>query len=258
MVKKNLCVVIPIYKNDPTEVELLSIKRTGEVFGGKNVFFVSHPNIKKEKYAAFKKICWIYFEEKYFRSTLTYSKLLLSDRFYRKFKNYKYMLIVQTDAYILGNTCQLKQIINKNYDYWGAPWRNAYLLHPIEMVYEKTATGVLSIGIIKKALIKRERECWVGNGGLSLRNIPKTRVLLFTKCIYVHFWDAAEDAFFAYHGRKNLIGFKVAPKDEAKRFALEQTAKAVMRKGIRPFGLHAWQKWYPEVMQDMPDEIALL
>ena len=72
--------------------------------------------LKKNKY--FKNE--IIFENKNFTSRNSYSKLLLSSKFYERFSDYDYMLIYQLDCLIFSN--DLKKWTDLNYDYIGAPW----------------------------------------------------------------------------------------------------------------------------------------
>ena len=84
------------------------------------------------------------FDEGYFKDVVSYNRLLLSNEFYQRFKSYEYMLVFQTDAFIIKDS--LDVFIDKAYTYIGAPWL-------VADVPEKE--GLL-----------------VGNGGFSLRHIP--------------------------------------------------------------------------------------
>ncbi len=82
------------------------------------------------------------FDSRYFESLISYSNLLMTSRFYKRFSSYDYMLIFQTDALILRG--DLNTFIRLDKAYIGAPW-----------IDKNRAT--------KKLLI--------GNGGLSLRKV---------------------------------------------------------------------------------------
>jgi hypothetical protein len=84
------------------------------------------------------------FDEGYFKDVVSYNRLLLSNEFYQRFKSYEYMLIFQTDAFIIKDS--LDVFIDKAYTYIGAPWLEAN-------VPEKEGLSL-------------------GNGGFSLRHIP--------------------------------------------------------------------------------------
>lgn len=85
-----------------------------------------------------------YFDEEYFKDVVSYNRLLLSNEFYQRFKSYEYMVIFQTDAFIIKDS--LDVFIDKGYTYIGAPWL-------VADVPEKVGLSV-------------------GNGGFSLRHIP--------------------------------------------------------------------------------------
>src|SRR5690606_23718730 len=93
------------------------------------------------------------FDDGYFKDLITYSKLLTSPLFYRRFEQYEYLLIYQDDAFIfrddLGFWC------SQGYDYIGAPFFRNYVTD-----FEKAPY----IG--------------VGNGGFSLRKIESMLKIL--------------------------------------------------------------------------------
>ena len=84
------------------------------------------------------------FDEGYFKDVVSYNRLLLSNEFYQRFKEYEYMLIFQADAFIIKDS--LNVFLDKSYTYVGAPWLE-------DDVPEKEGLSV-------------------GNGGFSLRHIP--------------------------------------------------------------------------------------
>ncbi|WAC01876.1 DUF5672 family protein [Lacinutrix neustonica] len=102
------------------------------------------------------------FPKHYFETVYGYNSLMLSDAFYERFLNFKYLLIYQLDAFVFKN--ELLQWCEKDYDYIGAPW----IASPDTLLKK-----MLSIFNSKR---KRERQkifFKVGNGGFSLRNIAK-------------------------------------------------------------------------------------
>jgi hypothetical protein len=209
-----------------------------------------------------KKIQFVKFEKKYFKSIDGYNQLLLSKKFYYKFRVYEYMLIYQTDAYVFND--QLEYWCNKGYDYIGAPW------------FEKIVKYDTSIQIIG-----------VGNGGFSLRNVKKfisvTKRIEFLKAIYKYwkclkinrfinfnklilrlnfffkiksFWILPsvlnnqfnqEDEFFGQTISKLFSDFSLAPVDEAIKFSFEVNPLYLyeLNNFNLPFGCHAWPKYDP-------------
>ena len=155
--RKSQCIVlIPIYQNELNEYEKKSIFNTIDKFDGiydtyyligehfdLNSFYKIN-NIKSEY-----QINYYMFEDFYFKDISSYNNLLLSNNFYETFKDqYKYILIVQTDAYIF-NQFKIFDFINKDYKFIGAPviWPDA---------------------LVRFSMFKRGIYY---NGGLSLRDI---------------------------------------------------------------------------------------
>ena len=149
----NTCViVVPVYNEVPNELEKLSLKQLDIIVkddieiclvGPNRINFSSYVelfNNNKPKHANF--------DDKYFESNKSYSQLCLSYDFYKRFDDYEYMLIYQTDCWIFRN--EIKKFCEMGYDYIGGP------------IY---SPGSRWPGF------KNSMRPVVGNGGLSLRKI---------------------------------------------------------------------------------------
>ena len=179
------------------------------------------------------------FKDKFFKSERSYSKLLLTPNFYQAFQDYRYILIVQTDVWILQNDHELKNFINSGYDYIGAPWKQGIL------AYAYTIKGIAHF----PKFVSRPQELYVGNGGLSLRKVDSHLKLLKKYRLKSRLWSkVGEDIFFSYYGQRDSE-FVVAPVEIAESFSLETSAREDMQSGISPFGVHAWEKYYPEIIE---------
>lgn len=249
MGKNKICVVIPIYKETLSDAERFSIRTTFEHLKDYDIYFVTHRQLDLSCYRKYGGARVHYFPEKFFKSEQTYSRLLLSPFFYLKFIKYKYLCIVQSDAIILGTGDRLMQFADLGYDYFGAPWKQPLCIHRLEpddhyQILEWFPT-------LKKKIMGDGSWCWVGNGGLSLRNVRNTEKLLFRHWFSRRTWYKNEDLFFSYFGLCEGEKYQAAPGDIARRFAQETTAKIDKNKGIRPFGVHAWEKHYPGMLQEM-------
>lgn len=118
---KQLCTIIPLYKHALTPVEEISLKQYDAVLGDKyDVFFILPEKLdvadalKILPYAKLK-----YFDNKFFDGIEGYNRLCLSSLLYKKFSNYKYMLIYQTDAFIFYN--RLDYFVKLDFDFYGPP-----------------------------------------------------------------------------------------------------------------------------------------
>ena len=113
----SVCIVIPLYKAQPSEGELRSIRQACKVFAGRDIFYVIPEGMDLSAYpyqAAYE------FPRYYFQSVQTYSDLCCYSQFYRTFKDYEYMLICQPDAWAFSD--RLDEFCAMGYDYIGAPW----------------------------------------------------------------------------------------------------------------------------------------
>lgn len=144
-------VVIPVYKDTPTSMERASIRQTFRVLGKHDIVFVTHKGCLLDEYEKIATgeqgvLCTEFFDKGYFDSTAHYSDLCFSEEFYLRFKDYEYMLICQTDAWVFRD--ELDYWCSQGYDYIGAP---------IFFPYNKQHFTRIFYG--------------VGNGGFSLRRI---------------------------------------------------------------------------------------
>lgn len=234
MIKK-YCIVIPIYKNALNKNEFASVKRTINVFK-QDLFFVAPSGLKLDYYKTyFPEVNYIFFGNEYFKSTQTYSKLLLSEQFYDQFAKYEYMLIAQTDVMILGNKEQFEQYVGMGYDYWGAPWFEGLKINKFPY----------SLMNHLPKFIGKPKMCYVGNGGFCLRSVKASKELIRKHKIISKCWanEANEDCFFSYFDGQD---YKLAPVEIAKKFALEDQMKEYLTEGNIPFAVHAWEKFYRE------------
>ncbi len=233
-----LCIIVPIYRTFPKKEELLSLNRLKQLAQGENIYFVAPDKLNLSAYESYH---WNAerFEQKYFHSVDGYTKLLLKPDFYTRFEKYDYMLICQTDALLLQPVEKVREFMELPYDYFGAPWPGGTI------AYQYSFRG---LSLVKRFM--KQKVCYVGNGGFSLRNIERTIALLKEKKKYTRIWNSGEDQFFAYHGQCNKVGFRIAPPELAEKFALERDVREKIESGLLPVGVHAWMKYYPELGEE--------
>ncbi|MGF1532467.1 MAG: DUF5672 family protein [Bernardetiaceae bacterium] len=221
-----VAVVVPIYKQQPSENDLISLRQNTDILSGYDLVIVApegldlsayldlYPNFKVHRFAP-----------QFFDGIPGYNRLMLSAGFYAAFSAYAYILICQTDAYVFRD--ELLDWCNKGYDYIGAPF----------LVPMPITTNRPLIVNISRWLVDR-----VGNGGLSLRRVRThlwaTRYLGWL----TRRFPKNEDIFWCYYPYRRPscsealhFAFDLAPR---KAFALTQ--------GKLPFGCHAWQRHDPE------------
>lgn len=230
--KKSCCIIIPIYNKNPNPSELVSIGRAMDIFSQSyDMVYVCGNSLDVSVYPELKVIR---FDNSFFKSNKSYSKLLLSEEFYDPFIEYEYMLIAQTDSYVLNTKYSLDDFINKGYDYWGAPWSDGPITKPYTIK-----------DIIKLIMLRKIRKVRVGNGGFSLRRVSTMLSLIEKNRTYLKLmWWFNEDLFFS---RECMKMGTVAPVEEARSFAGEQDIEESINNGNIPYGVHAYEKYYPQL-----------
>ena len=223
---KEVLVVIPVYKEQLSKSEKLSLDQVRRVLKNYQICFVSPE--KMRHFLSSKNLKAEYFSDDYFKSMYSYSKLLLNPDFYQRFEKYKYILIYQLDAFVFYD--KLDYFCSLDYDYIGAP-----MLMP--WIYEILPTS----------------QNVVGNGGFSLRKVSSCiRVTKNKEKIYdisgkKDLFESLEDLFFGYCGAERSIEFSVPSAKIANTFSMQDNVfhcyQHLSEKNL-PFGCHAWSKNY--------------
>jgi hypothetical protein len=258
MKNEKVAVVIPIYKASLTKEELASLNSVKQKLIDIDVILFGPIKIKEfivklSNDFGFKSRIE-FFENKFFKSISGYNRLLINKKFYETFSSYDFILIVQTDALIIGSSLDLLKFCEMNYSYIGAPW--------FDSDHINTTSPKVS---------------GVGNGGLSLRNIKDHLFVLYTKCgskslkkklneyiinsnsgfnkfiklLIVNFGlDTIfpvinEDRFWGFVVPKQYEIFKVASHDHAINFSFEAMPSYLynINGNNLPFGCHAWERY---------------
>ena len=252
MIEK-IAIIVPIYKPDIDVVTEYSITKLFNVLSTKNrdVFFVSSKDMSKENYINLTNkltenyVYWIDEKPEYFKSKETYSKMLMSYDFWKRFESYEYALIYQTDCLLLKDN--LDTWASLGYDYIGAP--------------------ILGSGSDWKHI-----PC-VGNGGLSLRKVstfmyitnPNGEFLEEFKdeieeiCSKNKVYVDYEDLYFSDLIPSLWCGFKKPNYKIAAKFAFDRNPNLALQiTNTLPDGIHwfdKYAKYYKELGIDIPDSI---
>jgi len=204
------------------------------------------------------------FDNHYFGSVEAYTKLMMTERFYRAFRDYKYILIYHLDALVFSD--DLSSWCDTDLDYIGPPW----------------------LQCSDSPWVKIPR---VGNGGLSLRKIESFLKVFQSDRYWIHpkdYWESLygsrpryvrvlnlprkflkqflafnsarhemaqwhlrpdgtrnEDHFWSDRAIHYYPDLKVAPFDVGLRFAFEVAPRLCYELNHRtlPFGCHAWPRY---------------
>lgn len=241
-------VVIPIYKDELTDAEAMSLKQCCKTLSKHPIIFVAPPEIN---FKVYNDICpsfygVVHFKKRYFESIKGYNELMLSADFYKQFLNFKFILIYQLDAYVFKD--ELLYWCNKNYDFIGAP-HTPYNDQNGGMHFLKKYGNVLLF--LKNKLGIHHKISNVGNGGLSLRKTRSFYILLKILNRRAAKWVYNEDAFFEYWGNLLYPFFKLPTDETALEFSIEDSPKRSLEKLTYnlPFGCHAFEKYDFETWQ---------
>lgn len=169
MIKVNI--IVPIYREKLDPSEIISLKQLFKILD-KHTITIIHPekislSFLDEYNFSFSSIA---FKNEYFEGIYGYNKLTLSPTFYLAFKDYDFILIYQTDAYVFRD--ELIEWCTKDYDYIGGPWtaRKQTLFQQVLFKW-----NAFLLNMFNQKVKDRTAFFKVGNGGFSLR---KTKVFI--------------------------------------------------------------------------------
>lgn len=264
----DLIIVIPIYKEQPSKYNLISLEQCYKKLDQYQIAFISSASFDptffydhSEKYLNHKPK-HIFFPDYYFKSIQGYNRLLLSGGFYKEFLDYNYLLIHQDDCFVFKNN--LSDWMKLGYDYIGAPWVK-YVDDKIE--FEGVGNGGLSL---RKVLtfyriftsikyVNRLYELWIYYRPMNW----KGKIYHFGDFIYdvslgsfshalLNSYKFNEDRYIGKHLFNNGLittpNCQLASKFSIEKYPREQFNMNAMQ---RPFGCHAWWKYDFDFMRGL-------
>ncbi len=262
---KDCIVIIPVYR-PLVENEIVVVKQAVWMTQGFTKVFIAPSSFTPDStFNDFKDISIERFDDRFFTGVQSYNQLMLDVDFYKRFREYKYILIHQTDAYLFKP--ELQYWCDKNYDYIGAPWYAERKLPKYNLYNFLFRYG--RVFYKKETLLRRKHFNAVGNGGLSLRKVgsfisvlEKTSprlIAVFTEGTSNFF---NEDIFWSLEAPLINKRFKIPGWQEAIYFSLENYPEISyeMMNHTLPFGCHAfdsgtrkfWQQFIPFKIKPRP------
>lgn len=212
---KKFAIVIPVYKDNPSEEERISLYRIQQIMGEYPIYYVVPKKIKETVYLdAIPNAEMVYLDNHFFDGFDGYNLLMTSKEFYSHFLQFDKILICQADVFIISN--QLEEFVSLDYDYIGAPCTK----HK-----------------------PWEERIYVGNGGLSLRSVRATIQAIGDGEKKDLIRGKNEDSFFSDFGEMYPDKYKVAPVEIALKFAFDQPLAELcyeITEGKVPMGIHGW------------------
>lgn len=248
------CVVIPIYRPGLLPFEKVALERCLAVLAAHDIFVIKPRSlVLTDLVAAYGLHRLESFDDEYFKGIGGYNRLMLSDDFYARFADYRYLLIHQLDAFVFED--QLQAWCDRGYDYLGAPWLPAPSAPQGAAAIYTAARRRLSRWIDRRdpahgSTHGAQYMYAVGNGGFSLRRVARMREVLRSLASTAQRYRQAgqlfanEDIFFSVAANRFRRRVRVPDFREAAGFAWElQPALArSLNQGRLPFGCHAWNK----------------
>lgn len=247
---KKFCIVIPIYKRELDCIEEISINSLKREVGNKkyDIYFVCPESLDISEHLKYlPKAKEKRFDDKFFKSTATYSRLCVSYDFYNSFSDYEYMIIYQLDCYIFRD--EFKKWCDKGYDYIGG-------------TIISTECGW---DTVKKGRGNNEYKPYVGNGGFSLRKIEtfkdicdpdgelRTAYNITDTDLDQIRW---EDKFFC-NDLYDFYKLYIPDWKEALDFSMDMSIDVIynhMHWKKIPMAIHAWDKnirWWKNVIPEL-------
>lgn len=269
---KKAAIIIPIYKEQLSESEVKSLLQCIKVLNKYPIIFVCSKSLNVHNYEHLcqqnnTEVFFERFEDKYFSGLLEYSQLLLNIDFYKRFKEYTYILIYQLDAWVFED--KLQYWCEQGYDYIGAPWFEGFdTADMYSKILPLAGNGGFSlrnvdsiIKILKKAnsfkaklysiysfqqIFKMYKKRHLIS---NLINLPKFLIYKFKpdNLVYYKFKkaDLYEDIMFVEVLSKLDKNFKLAQSNIAMHFSFETLPERLykMTNNKLPFGCHAYEKY---------------
>lgn len=224
-----VCVLIPIYKDHALTIEeYISISNNIRILSNYDIFFLHDPSLDTGLY----RYCFpeIRFKSFCFKNRQQYSNMCLDYRFYDMLKEYEYVLICQTDAYVFKD--ELSYWCSREYDYIGALGLFIKITYPyIGKWDDKDVGDIHSYPHI------------VLNGGFSLRKVQAMYDLCFKHKDIFSKETFNEDCVICWRHWDEL---NMPPLEECIKFSAENQTYAFYPEYYDelPFGCHTVRTKY--------------
>jgi hypothetical protein len=236
--KKSIKIVTPIYKENLNFPEKLALDFSlNQLIHIEHCFI--HPNNLNIDYYSnnYPNSIFLALPFEFFLSQRHYNQLCYEVDFYNLFKDYDYLLILQTDA-IISNANKLDKWLNSNFDFIGGPE---------EISYSYDLSTIQPFNLLKDGLHVFNFQGL--NGGLSLRKIKKIILVLeeyptLTNIFRNYAGGIGEDVFFNLMSKISKVNFLIPNEITASDFAINCKYEYwyEFNKKELPFGFHGWNR----------------
>jgi hypothetical protein len=248
MPSKKVCIVVPIYLEEPTALEKIGLAQILKVFKNYDIIFQVSNGIQTKWYEEFSQgKANFQFREFAVNNFIEYNKLLLSPDFFERFADYEFMLICHMDAFPFRD--ELAKWCGRNYDIIGS------IIYSHQFHMTPTITRIFGLGAPQ----------YMFNGGFCLYRVEGLRRLLSSLSLKHRLYFLyhrirrkgnypLSDIFISQLVPKTRGKFQVAPKSEAEKFGVnladdwdtKQVPFADGNVDSLPSGVHGWYRWHIE------------
>lgn len=266
MKKKNLAIIIIIaHKEVLSEAERASLNQCYKILGKYPIKLICPKGLNVAAYQQINPDADIIFiDPKWQADYRMFNELKKDKLLYEKFKDYKFMLYYELDAWVFSD--QLAYWCEKGYDYIGAPWFENW--HKADKSSEITGVGNggFSLRNIQKSIQILKRIQWLRKGrrfwyrtklqallrfekiirklpiGYSIKNDSHLTEILREEC------ECNEDYFWCKVVGSVFEDFHIAPVQDAIKFSFDANPSLLfsMNNNQLPFGCHAWERYEPK------------
>ncbi|HEX8426511.1 DUF5672 family protein [Hymenobacter sp.] len=245
--KSVVTVVIPIHKEEPSELEKISLSQTLAVLHSYPITFMTPTGLNTQWYEEFcRDKAQIFFERFEWKGWQAFAEMMISPVFYQRFLAYEYMLICHLDAFVFRD--ELEEWCALNHDYIGAVIYNNG--------YSKPKT-------FWRNLIGFNFPTYVGAGGFCLKKTSTFYRITsrYKKYIDLFLWTNKklnriflDDVFVSLHFPKLEPNFSIPPKSLAEHFGADFNTNWEAENlpfnnqdnSTMPFGVHAWIQYHQD------------
>lgn len=271
---KLVAVVVPLSTRDHfTAEETISLRHLTHYLGRYDKYMLA-PASRRMEVTGVKVLP---FPDGFFGSPTAHDRMMFSERFYRTFEAYKYILVYHLDSLVLSD--QLEEWCGADLDFIGPPW----LKCPDSPWVKVERVGNSGFALIKVSSFLKVINSPVRSiepdayweqyyaskpAAVRLFNLPR-RYLKHLRMFNCAKWemrrwlesnhnsDMNSDMFWSDAAPRYYPGFKIASVEQGLQFAFEVAPRLCFERNNRrfPFGCHAWARydrafWKPYLLDD--------
>jgi hypothetical protein len=254
MNNKDVCIVIPVYKDAMSEPEKVSFQRTLEVFKSREIRLVG-PEYLKDTLKQFstqrENVSVSVFPDFYFKKISGYNRLLMSPEFYLHFSGFEYILICQLDVFVIKD--ELDYWIKNGKDNIGAPIFEGYTKPTLNFkkgnnggfCLRKTESCIKVLSQIKNSYSPLS-SLW------KMENKLHWKIFRIVRDGFIFNYKTRllkpvinEDIFWSVIVPENFSWFKAGEPEEAKYFAFDANPEYLFQQCNYeyPMAIHAWLRY---------------